>query len=40
MSRFPGVICERLDRLEVEARTAYYIIKGLDTLAKRLPVPP
>lgn len=40
MSRLPGVYCQPIEVVELEERTAYYVIKGIQALRKKLVLPP
>jgi hypothetical protein len=41
MTSFPGTYCQRLDRIELAAKAAWYITRSLRELRKRLPpIPP
>lgn len=36
VSHFPDTVCVRLDRLELTAKTAYYVVKGLRELRNKV----
>jgi hypothetical protein len=41
VSKFGTTVCVRLDRLELSAKSVYYVVKALEVLRKKLPpIPP
>jgi hypothetical protein len=34
-SHLPGVICQPIEKVGLEARTAYYVVKGILALRKK-----